>query len=290
MTPLGLVALTPLMQLTRGNPHITVGLIDGPVDLTHPDLEGQRIRELSTRYPASCRQANSAACVHGTFVAGILAARRDSSAPAICPSCTFLVRPIFAETTPRNEQVPSTTPEELASAVIATIDGGARVLNLSAALAQPSMRSERRLEQAFDYAGSRGAIVVAAAGNQGTLGSSVITRHPWVLPVTACDLRGRPSALSNLSHSAGRRGLGAPGEGVTSLGTTGRTNAFSGTSTAAPFVTGTIALLWSAFPDATAAEVRLALTQSLGARRKTLAPPVLHAWGAYQRLKNARRR
>ena len=49
--------------------------------------------------------------------------------------------------------------------------------------------------------------MVAAAGNQGTLGSSAITRHPWVIPVVACDLRGRPMNESNLGSSIGRRGL-----------------------------------------------------------------------------------
>ena len=62
--------------------------------------------------------------------------------------------------------------------------------------------------------------MVAAAGNQGTVGSSVITRHPWVIPVIACDLQGRPTTESNLGSSIGRRGLAAPGENIASLGTT----------------------------------------------------------------------
>jgi subtilisin family serine protease len=53
--------------------------------------------------------------------------------------------------------------------------GGARVLNLSIAFAQPSSRGERELEEALDYAAQLGVIVVAASGNQGTLVSSAIT-------------------------------------------------------------------------------------------------------------------
>jgi hypothetical protein len=35
--------------------------------------------------------------LHGTFIVGILCAKRSSDAPAFCPSCILLVRPIFAE-------------------------------------------------------------------------------------------------------------------------------------------------------------------------------------------------
>src|SRR5262249_15452964 len=150
----------------------------------------KNIREIPGKLSGTCAQASSAACLHGTFVAGILCGKRGSAAPAICPNCTLLVRPIFAETTPGNGQMPSATPEDLAVAIVETIDVGARVINLSAALAQPSSKGERESQEALDYAARRGVIAVAAAGNQGTLGSSAITRHPWVIPVTACDLRG----------------------------------------------------------------------------------------------------
>ena len=103
----------------------------------------------------------------------------------------------------------------------------------------------------------RGAIVVAAAGNQGALGGFAITRHPWVIPVTACDNRGMPISESNLGGSIGRRGLAAPGDAVTSLSAAGQVLTFGGTSVAAPFVTGAIALLWSEFRGASA-PVRLA--------------------------------
>jgi hypothetical protein len=50
---------------------------------------------------------------------------------------------------------------------------------------------------------NRGVLFVAAAGNQGALGSSVITRHPWLIPVVACDRSGRVMAVSNLGASIG---------------------------------------------------------------------------------------
>ena len=99
--------------------------------------------------------------------------------------------------------MPSATPEELAAAILDSIRAGARVLNLSVALVHPSSAGQRELEEALDYVARRGVIVVAAAGNQGAVGSSAITRHPWVIPVVAYDLQGRPIQQSNLGGSIG---------------------------------------------------------------------------------------
>lgn len=288
MNPLDLVNLTPLMRLTSGRPEVVVGLIDGAVLQKHLELVGANIREISRELSVQCVQASSTACVHGTFVAGILCGKRNSTAPAICPNCTLLVRSIFAETVLGSEQMPSATPADLAAAIIESVDAGVRVLNMSVAIAQPSSQGELELQEALDYALKHSVIVVAASGNQGTLGSSAITRHPWVIPVVACDLQGRPFSYSNLGNSVGRRGLSAPGDRITSLGTEEKTLTLGGTSVAVPFVTGAIALLWSEFPTATAAEVKLAVTQGNGIRRTTVVPPLLDAWAAYQVMAKSR--
>jgi len=286
---LDLVNLTPLMELTSGRPEIVIGLVDGPVVVGHPDLAGENVREIPGRIDGACAQASSLACMHGTFVAGILCAKRSSTAPAICPGCTLLVSPIFSETPAASELIPSATPEELAAAIIECVDAGARLVNLSAALAQvPSSRSERALGQALDYAANRGVIVVAAAGNQGTVGSTAITRHPWVIAVIACDRRGRPLNESNFGNSIGRRGLSAPGEGITSLGTDSKAVPSGGTSVAAPFVTGAIALVWSEFPDASAGLLRVAVTQAHTQRRPTVVPALLNAWAIYAGMRQLR--
>lgn len=289
---LEIVKLTPLMEQTSGKPEIVIGLIDGPVIRGHPDLTGAPIREIPGKLSSTCTRSDSLACQHGTFVAGILSAQRGSSAPAICPACTLLVRPIFSEIALANGDLPSAKPEALAEAILDCIRAGTRVLNVSAALAQPSVQGERALEGALDQAAKRNVIVVAAAGNQGTLGSTAITRHPCVIPVVAYDLQGRPMNHSNLGNSIGRRGLGAPGDRITSLGAGGKPVTLGGTSAAAPFVTGTIALLWSEFPTASAADIKLAITQAHSGRRTTVVPPLLDAWKAFQSLltKPARRR
>lgn len=286
-SPLELVRLSPLMQISRGREQTRIGLIDGPVDTSLPELSAARIHEVPGTIGGTCESASSISCMHGTFVAGILCANRGSAAPAICPDCTLLIRPIFAETTSSNSPMPVATPEELAQAIVDCIEAGAHVINLSAALENPSPRGERRLEAALDYCAKRSVIVVAAAGNQGVVGSSVVTRHSWVIPVIACDSRGTPLSYSNLGHSTGRRGLSAPGQDITSLAANGRLATFGGTSAAAPFVTGTIALLLSMLPDATAASVKLAITSADGVTRTTVVPPLLNAWAAYQTLRPA---
>jgi subtilisin family serine protease len=280
---LDLVRLTALMNLTRGSPEIRVGLIDGPVARDHADLAESPIQEVPIKEGASCQNPNSSACLHGTFVAGILSARRGSDAPAICPGCTLLVRPIFSEGGSRGKYEPSTNPDELAAAVLDCISAGARIINLSLALVRPSTRTDRALKSALEHAMLRSIIIVAAAGNQKIVGSTVITRHPWVIPTAACNLEGLPSAYSNVGFSIGTRGLRAPGDGVVSSGADGQSFPSSGTSVAAPFVTGTIALLWSIFPSATAQEVKLAVTQA-PLRRISVVPPLLDAWRAYQTL------
>jgi len=282
--PLDLVQLPPLMEATSGAPEIKIGLIDGPVALDHPALSKGHIRELAIGGSSACTRQTSASCVHGTFIAGVLSATRNGVAPAICPSCTLLVRPIFGEAVVLGALVPSATPEELAAAIVECVAAGARVLNLSLALTSSSVGGEKALGQALDYAARRGVIAIAAAGNQGIVGSSLITRHPWVIPVAACDSAGRPLSYSNLGNSIGRRGLSAPGENITSLGSSGKTLALGGTSVAAPFVTGAVALLWSLFPAASAANIKLAIASAHDSARRGVVPPLLNARQAWLAL------
>jgi subtilisin family serine protease len=280
---LELVNLTPVMERTSGQPDVLIGLIDGPVAMQHPELNARNMREVSASAPGACSRSDSAACMHGTFVAGILSATRGSNAPAIAPNCTLLVRPIFSETPRNNMGMPSSTPEELSIAITETVDAGARVLNLSVALLDASPGAERLLDEAINYAARRGVLVIAASGNQGVVGSSAITAHPWVLPVIACDWNGRPTSESNLSGSVGKRGLSAPGERIVSLGADSKQRSLDGTSVAAPFVTGAIALLWSEFPGVSAVELRRAVTERRNGR-SSIVPPLLNAWAAYQVL------
>lgn len=272
------------MERTSGRPEVKIGVIDGPVLTEHPDLDPEHLTHMSDAHGATCTRAGSAACLHGTFVTGILAARRSSRAPAICPDCTVVIRPIFAESHSGREYIPSATPQELAAAMFECVDAGVRVINLSLSVADRSAAGEHRLREALDHALRRGVIVVAAAGNESTLGSSAITSHSWVIPVVGCDVQGRPLPESNIGRSIGRSGVTAPGDAITSLGPDGGAVTLGGTSVAAPFVTGTVALLSSEFPAATAAQIRLAVTHGSTFRRASIVPPLLDAAAAYDAL------
>jgi subtilisin family serine protease len=83
-SPLELANLAGLMRRSTGRPEIMVGLIDGPVATDHPDLASARIHHATTssNQPAG---GDDAARSHGTFVAGILSARRGSAGAAGCP-------------------------------------------------------------------------------------------------------------------------------------------------------------------------------------------------------------
>jgi subtilisin family serine protease len=282
-----MVNLTALMDRTLGDPALKIGLIDGPVEAGIPDLASERIRALNGTNDPACRNVKSDACGHGTFVAGILAARRGSAAPAVCPGCTLLIRPIFPETVRPNGDVPIATPVELARAIFECVDAGARLLNLSSALIQASQRDEHVLAEALNYAASQGVIVVAAAGNQGSVGGTSITNHSWVIPVVSYDMQGRPMAHSNLGRTIGCRGLGAPGDRITSIDGSGKPMVMAGTSAAAPFVTGAIALLWSLFPTASAAEIKAVTSKAHRARRPTIVPPLMDASKAYEMMRRA---
>ncbi|GAA1519318.1 hypothetical protein GCM10009827_038290 [Dactylosporangium maewongense] len=268
------------MASTTGHPETVLGIIDGPVRTDHPDLASATIRQLS----APSGTGHGAAYDHATAIAGILVAGRDTADPGICPDATLLVRAIFTAV----RGAGAVPPAELASAIVEMVDAGVRVINLSLCLMPPAAQAgDNQLPDALDYAFQRGAIVVAATGNQATIGSSVITRHHAVIPVVAYDLHGRPLPGSNFAHSTGRRGAGAPGEGVTGLSADGGRRAFGGTSAAAAFVTGGVGLLLSLFPGAGAAELLFAVTRSM-ARRTSVVPPLFNAWSAAELLRSMR--
>ena len=272
-----------LKDLTNGSADIRIGLIDGPVAIDHPDLNSDNILVIEGALSGACTVENSPACGHGTFIAGILKGKRNVVANSLATDCTLIVRPIFSETNQANQNMPTASPKDLSKAIVDLIDAKARILNLSLALAIPTSKKELELEEALNYAAKAGVIVVAAAGNQGIVGSTAITRHPWVIPVVASDNYGKVLQLSNLGNSIGRYGLCAQGDKIVSLGTTARSATLTGTSVAVPFVTGTIALLWSIYPQLSGTVIKNAVRGTRN--RKSIKPPDLNPNKALEYLR-----
>ena len=167
------------------------------------------------------------------------------------------------------------------------VRAGAHVLNLSLAVLGSSPRERAALHEALDFAVSRDVLVVVAAGNQGIIGGAVLTQHPRVVPVAACDERGVPLDSSNLGGRIARRGLLAPGR-ITAL-PTAKGAGLSGTSVATAFVSGTAALLRSLHPSANAGDVAIALAGPGAGPRTTVVPPLLNAGRAHRYLQSSRR-
>lgn len=281
--------LEEVMARSTGCPAVRIGLPDGPVDTSHPELAGARFLP-GARQAATSPGPSGPAQKHGTFIAGVLVGRRGGSGAGICPDCTVVTFPLFNDGVEAdNNPTPSATPAQLAEAIAICIDAGARVVNVSAGFSSPSVNEERAIEQVLTYAARRGVVVVAAAGNQGSMGSSSLTRHPAVIPVVASNTAGLPLAHSNLGASIGRRGLAAPADSITSLSPGAGTQTGSGTSVAAPFVTGALALLFSLFPEAAVQDVKRAVLGAARHRRHVPVPPLMDAEAAYQLLAAAGR-
>jgi hypothetical protein len=183
---------------------------------------------------------------HGTHVATVAAALgNDASGIAgVCWGCRVLPVKVL-------DANGSGYLSTVAAGVIWAADHGATVINLSLGGPSPS----QPLQQAIDYAVSRGVLVVAAAGNDGTTNPSYPAAAAGVIAVAASN-----SASGLYSWSTRGEGwvdVAAPGCNP-STGT-GVPSTFCGTSSATPMVAGLLGLARSAAPGATASAVREAV-------------------------------
>ena len=282
---LGLISAKFLWEKFEGAREIFISILDGPVDATR--------WQQTTGDPASAGGEPNPERVnadHGTFICGILMGDRKSGSLGLCPDCTFNIVPALQPAHGGNNDVSMTTsPERLGEEITKAVDAGSHLINISLGLAPSANESLWQLSSALDYALSQGTVVVAAAGNQLSVGSSPLTRHPAVIPVAACKLSGSLWATSTLGASIGARGLRAPGAGIWSSNPGGGlTDNLTGTSVAAAVVTGALGLLWSEFPEVTGQDFRVAVHQAHSYRR-SVTPPLLDVAAVYSILTTLRR-
>lgn len=234
--------LARLGARTAGDPRILVALLDGPVDTAHPCFAGADLTSVDT-LAAAPANATGAASRHGTHVASILFAHPDGALGGIAPRCRGLLLPIFTDL-PGGGVAPCSQ-LDLARALLFAVDLGARVINVSGGQLEPDGQAHPILAGAVDRCAEAGALIVAAAGNDGCACLHVPASLPPVLAVGACDADGAPLPASNWGEAYGHRGLLAPGVGVPGAVPGGGIARRSGSSYAAAVVTGVAALLAS---------------------------------------------
>ena len=180
---------------------------------------------------------------HGTAVAGILA-----GTGGVCPTCRILPLRVSGGAGG------TASSEDIAAAVDAAVQRGASVLNLSMVATSPT-DIERA---AFARAVAAGVVVVAAAGNASSSTESYPAAYPGVLSVGAT---GDDGAIAGFSNRGPWVSVLAPGCGPTRA-PSGEEVLFCGTSAAAPYVAGVVAVLRAAVPSATVSDVVSAIRRS----------------------------
>ncbi|MEH2005175.1 S8 family peptidase [Nostoc sp.] len=155
----------------------------------------------------------------------------------------------------------------IAKGIHYAVDNGANVINLSLGGAY----SNGTLESAIDYASSKGVIVVMAAGNDG--GSSPDYPASYAsksgIAVGAVDRNNNLADFSNRSGTNQISYVTAPGVKVYSSVPNNQYATYSGTSMAAPHVAGVVALMLSANPKLTDAQVREIVADTAGNSTQT---------------------
>ncbi|MFF4779555.1 PatA/PatG family cyanobactin maturation protease [Microtetraspora fusca] len=225
--------LADLWKLTTGDDRITVAVVDGLVDETHPAFPAGKPSQVRDVWPAGAAGAKAA---HGTAVASVLFGRHDGPVMGVTPACRAISVPVFVERR-RTSQL------ELARAIELAAEAGAHIINVSGGQLADAGEAEDVLTRAVRRCREQGVLIVAAAGNDGCLCDHVPATLEGVLAVGACDDAGRPLPISNFGPGSRRQGLLAPGQDIRVAVPGGGIATMTGTSLATPIVAGVAALL-----------------------------------------------
>lgn len=233
--------LKPLWKESTGSPDICIAVLDGPVDLSHPCFEGANIAQLTTLASGNANQG--AATQHGTHVASIIFGRHDSLVPGIAPGCRGLIVPVFTDG--EHGELAPCSQIDLARAITQAVGQGANIINISGGQLAASAESDRLLANAVQLCKDNNILIVAAAGNDGCECLHLPAAIETVLAVGAMNGQYKPLRFSNWGEAYKDQGILALGEDVLVATTGGRAALKSGTSYAAPIVSGVAALLLS---------------------------------------------
>ncbi len=253
----------PAAWATSTGVGVIVAVLDTGVDDAHPDLAGAV--ELGTDFTTKKGDSRDKHG-HGTHVAGIIAARKDNGQGivGVAPGANILAVRVLDERG-------SSGIFSVARGIKFAADYAKRtkkkvVINLSLGASMPIDPIDF---VAGWYASRQGALLVAAAGNDGGA-VGVPAKHRYFMAVAATD---QGDAKAGFSNFGPQLAISAPGVNILSttptypVTMTGRGIAqnyapLQGTSMATPVVAGVAALVWSKHPDWTATQVREALVRS----------------------------
>lgn len=225
--------------ITTGSEQILVAVVDTGVDREHPDL-ATKLRPGGNTYDGSADWSDTNG--HGTEVAGIIGAAADSQAGVASVAWKNPMIPIRA--TGADE---AATSWSLAAGIALAVNEGAKVINVSFAPLQADTLVLRQAE----LARLAGALVVFPTGNTGLEASG--PGSDAALFVGAVDQDG---VLAPFSTFGSFVDIAAPGVSIYTTRKDGQFGRSSGSSFAAPVVSGVAALVWSVNPDLRPATVR----------------------------------
>ncbi len=223
--------------------NIVVAVVDTGVDYNHPDIRDNMWKDINGHFGYNFSEDNTDPMdyhSHGTHVAGTIAASMNQLGVV---GVAFNAKIMALKAFPRAND------SDFHRAIKFAADNGAKVINNSWG-PTGHRPSNPVVEDAIDYAVSKGICVVFAAGNsdEDVMHFSP-ANYPKVISVSATDENDQKAGFSNYGNLVT---VAAPGKNI--LSCKFKSNEFaikSGTSMAAPHVSGLAALILSKFPGIT---------------------------------------
>lgn len=241
------------------SPGVRVAIIDTGMDAGHEDLSGRRVACAGVRDFGLTGGAGDPTIVdgrcdddedHGTHVAGTVAATANNGrgvAGVAPPAQLAICKALDASG--------SGAVSGIANCIDWAIGENAKVISMS--LGGPGDSTTMRSAVTRAWRGGEGAVIVAAAGNDGNSTTSFPAGYSEVMSVAATDAQDRHASFSNTNPDVE---ISAAGVNVLSTRRGGGYFSLSGTSMATPHVAGAAAVVAFRFPNLNAAGIRERLT------------------------------
>jgi len=238
-------------RFSRGDPEIVVAVLDTGVCLTHPELraclvKGQDFVDIIDGHAEfvgdflDLDESPDDEVGHGTHVAGIIGGAGVAMPSGVAPRCRLMPVRVLGAMKRGEKRVGAGLVDNINAGVKWAVDHGADVINMS--LGVQHIDGGLPHQEVVEYARLKGVTIVAASGNDGTEGIYYPGGFPSVITVGATDTSGNVAAFSTYGRQVS---LIAPGTDVYSTYLENDYAFSSGTSHAAPFVSGAVALLKS---------------------------------------------